>query len=106
MTCLLHYYTSLIIIHILPDLSCSLEKFVTQTDGTVLSQPQYLVLVKWWRTDNRGGKSSWMNITRARVLQMSPPPGSKNLKLGGTSRRSASSVSNEDGSDEMKQIKR
>jgi hypothetical protein len=31
-----------------------------------------VVLVKWWRSDNRGGKTIWMDISRARILVSEP----------------------------------
>jgi hypothetical protein len=31
------------------------------------------VLVKWWRTDNRGGRSNWVDITGVRVFEASGP---------------------------------
>lgn len=31
-----------------------------------------LILVKWWRADNKGGKSAWVNIKSAEVLIAQP----------------------------------
>jgi len=105
---MIYLYHHLIIIILLINklFSSSFERPIVQAGGDFVNQAQCLVLVKWWRTDNRGGKSSWMNITRARVLRVSPPPGSANLKLVTAPRRSSSSAStarrneDDDGGDE------
>ncbi len=33
--------------------------------------------MKWWRIDNRGGKSQWINVSKARILSISSPVGSE-----------------------------
>jgi hypothetical protein len=69
-----------------------------------------ILLVKWWRSDNKGGKSNWVDVAKAKVLvanpeRMSTAP-SRSRNSNSTSVKPQASVAAVAGSRERAQIVR